>query len=192
MLGRVRQSTVLVLDDLLEHRELTRIVNKAESLEFEPQDLGGMALVPRLRAEISNPAISRVLWTALQPRLPPLDVMLTAGRTRSSEEAHWTLDGCNTTTRFYRYRRGAQFAAHVDEAWWPSPTRRSLLTVLLYLPSGGCVGGETVIDGEVVQAIDGRAVVFDHSLPHEGKPVERGEKLVLRSDVVATRTASEI
>ena len=60
-----------------------------------------------------------------------------------------------------------------------------MLTVLVYLPAGGCDGGETVIDGETVPVADGRVVVFDHGLLHEGKPVERGEKLVLRNDIVA-------
>lgn len=60
-----------------------------------------------------------------------------------------------------------------------------MLTLLLYLPAGGCEGGETVIDGETVAVVEGRIVVFDHGLLHEGKPVERGQKLVLRNDIVA-------
>lgn len=51
------------------------------------------------------------------------------------------------------------------------------------------MGGETVIDGEVVPVVDGRIVLFEHSLLHEGRPVERGAKIVLRNDIVAKADA---
>ncbi len=60
-----------------------------------------------------------------------------------------------------------------------------MLTVLVYLPAGGCLGGATAIDGEVVPVKDWRTVVFDHRLLHEGTAVESGRKLVLRNDIVA-------
>jgi len=41
-----------------------------------------------------------------------------------------------------------------------------------------------VIDGEVVSAEPGRVVVFPHDLLHEGRPVESGQKLVLRNDII--------
>lgn len=88
----------------------------------------------------------------------------------------------------YRYGIGGDFAPHYDEAWKPGPFERSMLTVLVYLPAGGCLGGETVIDGEVVHVADWRVAIFDHRAQHEGKPVERGEKLVLRNDVIAAVT----
>ncbi|MGH1489853.1 MAG: 2OG-Fe(II) oxygenase [Acidimicrobiales bacterium] len=92
---------------------------------------------------------------------------------------------CNPRSRFYRYGLGGDFAPHQDEPWRPNESIISLLTVLVYLPAGGCQGGETVIDGEVVQVRDWRVAMFDHRLRHEGKPVEVGEKLVLRNDIVA-------
>jgi len=67
-----------------------------------------------------------------------------------------------------------------------------MLTLLLYLPVGGCEGGETVIDGETVAVVDGRIVLFEHGLRHEGKPVERGQKLVLRNDVVGRPKSSAL
>ncbi len=86
---------------------------------------------------------------------------------------------------------GGSFSSHEDEPWAPDESRRSLLTVLVYLPTEeACIGGETVIDGEVVPVEPGRIVVFDHGLLHEGKPVERGRKLVLRNDVVAGSPAA--
>jgi Plasmid pRiA4b ORF-3-like protein len=37
----------------------------------------------------------------------------------------------------------------------------------------------------VVPVVDGRIVLFEHSLLHEGRPVEQGTKFVLRNDIVA-------
>jgi 2OG-Fe(II) oxygenase superfamily len=84
------------------------------------------------------------------------------------------------------FELGASFPPHTDEPWRPDETTRSIATVLVYLPAGGCEGGETVIDGEVVPVVDSRIVLFEHSLQHEGRPVERGTKIVLRNDIVAT------
>jgi hypothetical protein len=100
--------------------------------------------------------------------------------------ARWEAVGCNPRMRVYSYGMGASFSEHEDEPWRPDALHRTMLTVLLYLPCGGCEGGETVIEGYVVPVVEGRAVVFDHGLLHEGKPVERGQKLTLRTDVVAT------
>ena len=48
-----------------------------------------------------------------------------------------------------------------------------------------------MIDGEVIQVRGWRVVIFDHRLRHEGKPVEAGEKLVLRNDIVAQVVSAE-
>lgn len=79
---------------------------------------------------------------------------------------------------------GASFSEHEDEPWWPDARTRSFLSVVVYLPSGGCEGGETVVNGEVIPALSGRVLVFDHGLSHEGRPVERGVKIVARTDIV--------
>jgi predicted 2-oxoglutarate/Fe(II)-dependent dioxygenase YbiX len=81
--------------------------------------------------------------------------------------------------------KGDRFAPHVDEAFRPAAMKRTFLTLLLYLPTGEpCLGGETVVDGEVVSVTPGRTVLFDHRLVHEGRPVEDGVKIVLRNDIV--------
>lgn len=97
----------------------------------------------------------------------------------------WRWSSLSPWLRWYRYELGAEFRPHTDEPWHPHPTRRSLLTLLVFLPCGGCIGGETVVGTEVVAAAEGRVVAFDHRLLHAGRPVEQGAKLVLRTDVVA-------
>jgi len=188
MTGFLRTGLV-VLDGLLAPDDVAGVNDIVAGLWFEDQDLGRGVLARRQRAETDNPKIPELLWQRLAPQLPPMGAFFDGGPGTPRLDppvSRWAGIGCNPRTRFYRYRLGAAFSEHEDEPWKPDPRTRSLLTVLVYLPcDDGCVGGETVIEGEVIAPIEGRAVVFDHGLLHEGRPVERGQKLVLRSDVVA-------
>lgn len=180
---------MMVLDGILGDDDLEWLSAVVASLNFEDQEIGRGVLASRQRALSGDPAIASLLWSRLEPVLPPVSTWLDSVTRRLDPPLEfWRAVGCNPRTRFYRYRVGASFSMHEDEPWRPNSHTRSLLTVLAYLPCGGCDGGETVIDGEVVQPIDGRVVVFDHALAHEGRPVERGSKIVLRSDVIARAT----
>lgn len=181
---------VVVIDALFQPEELGTLVELAAELAYEDQELGRGVLARRQRADTGDPTIPNLLWSRLGPMLPPVGAFFSGGpRTPRLDPpiAEWNAVGCNPRTRFYRYRLGAAFSEHEDEPWKPDPATRSVLTALVYLPCGGCTGGETIVDGEVIAPLDGRVVVFDHGLLHEGRPVERGEKLVLRSDVIARR-----
>ena len=60
------------------------------------------------------------------------------------------------------------------------------------LVGGDCVGGETAFDhGPAVPAEAGRVTVFPHDLPHAGRAVRSGTKVVLRTDVVFMIGGSE-
>ncbi len=178
---------MLVLDAVFEDEDKLLINDSVRKAVFEAQELG-----PRSagragqRAAITDEALADVLWKRLGPLVgsisswfpdPPIYL--------PSPVDDWVAVRCNPRSRFYRYGLGGDFAPHQDEPWRPNESIISLLTVLVYLPAGGCQGGETVIDGEVVQVRDWRVAMFDHRLRHEGKPVEVGEKLVLRNDIVA-------
>ena len=179
---------VVVVDNLLTQADLDILCSVVADVQFEEQQYGRRVLAQRERATSTDSIVPSLLWNRLEPVLPPIGEFLNGSPAAPRLDPpidQWRAFGCNPLTRFYRYAIGASFSEHEDEPWKPDPMTRSLLTVLAYLPAGGCVGGETVIDGEIVQAIDGRVVVFDHGLLHEGRPVERGHKLVLRSDVIA-------
>jgi len=184
---------LLVLDDVFGVDDLEALTGTIEALEFESQDYGRAVISRRERATSESPIIPDLLWRRIGPLLPPMGSFFDGGpgTPRLDPPVHeWEAVGCNPRSRAYRYGPGAAFSEHEDEPWRPEPGVRSLLTVLVYLPVGGCEGGETVVDGTVVPVVDGRVVVFDHGLLHEGRPVERGRKLVLRSDVVARPIAS--
>ncbi len=178
---------ILVLDDALSGDNLAVISEVARSAHFVSQDLNRGAFTARQRAAVESPQIAELLWDAVSPHLGrPAEWFGGPGMPRLDPPIdEWSFLGCNPRSRFYSYSMGGTFSEHEDEPWRPDSSRRSLLTLLAYLPTDGCVGGETVIDGDTVAVEPGRIVLFDHGLLHEGKPVERGTKLVLRNDVVA-------
>lgn len=188
-----RRVGILVIDDALAPSDLDQLMGSVRAVRFEPQDLGRGVFARRERAQLDDAEVGAMLWERIGPHLPPLAWWFVGSRTPRLEPAvdDWTAVGCNPRSRLYRYGMGASFSEHEDEPWKPDSTTRSMLTVLVYLPVGGCEGGETVIDGETVAVVDGRVVVFDHGLLHEGKPVERGQKLVLRNDVIARPAKSD-
>ena len=94
--------------------------------------------------------------------------------------------GINERFRFYRYRPGHYFKAHHDGHYQRPGTReRSVFTLMLYL-SAVEAGGATRFyehDLEVVPE-EGLACAFVHRQLHAGLRVDRGEKWVLRTDVM--------
>lgn len=182
-----RRRDILVIDGGFTDDQLAELVNTASSAHFESQDLERGAFTARRRAVVDEPWITELVWRVVSPHLGrPAEWFGSPGTPRLSPPVGaWHFDGCNPRSRLYAYTAGGAFSEHEDEPWRPSPRRRSLLTLLAYLPTDDCVGGETVIDGEVVAAQPGRIVLLDHGLLHEGKPVERGRKMVLRNDIVA-------
>ena len=96
--------------------------------------------------------------------------------------------GVSDYIRVYRYEPGQYFKPHLDHSWRKNKNERTLATVLIYL-NGGYEGGETVFPdyGRVIQPEAGLFLGFQHPLLHEGKEVTKGEKYVLRFDVLYKR-----
>ena len=94
--------------------------------------------------------------------------------------------GLNERFRFYRYDPGERFAPHTDGSFRRGNGEESLRTFMIYL-NEGFAGGETSFgerDPMTIVPKAGMALIFDHALLHEGAPVTRGRKYVLRSDVM--------
>jgi prolyl 4-hydroxylase len=101
------------------------------------------------------------------------------------------LDGCqviglNERFRYYRYRTGQKFALHRDGAFLRENGEKSRLTCILYL-NDDFTGGETAVEGRVVEPRQGMVLIFRHEFLHEGRPVLDGTKYVLRTDVMYDR-----
>lgn len=91
--------------------------------------------------------------------------------------------------RMYRYVPGQYFKPHKDGSFTDGP-HESEITALFYL--NDVDGGETIlmpygVQQEFahikIQPKAGDVLLFNHNVWHEGKPVNSGEKLVLRTDI---------
>jgi predicted 2-oxoglutarate/Fe(II)-dependent dioxygenase YbiX len=104
--------------------------------------------------------------------------------------------GFNERFRFYRYDVGQFFAQHIDGSFVRNPEERSELSFMIYL-NDGFEGGDTIFSKGRWDAFNerwestlrvrpkrGMALVFQHDQVHEGAPVEKGRKYVLRTDVM--------
>lgn len=102
----------------------------------------------------------------------------------------WKLQGLNERFRFYRYDVGQRFAPHTDGYFERSNGERSHFTFMVYL-NDGFEGGATTFHQSrpslLVTPERGKALVFYHRQLHEGMPVVRGRKYVLRTDVMYRR-----
>jgi hypothetical protein len=133
-----------------------------------------------------EPELAREVLERLAPHLPPEMV--------DASGARWRLAGLDERMRACRYLEGQWFGVHRDGVHWRNARERSFLSVLVYLDDG-FEGGHTrffadrsasEVTGVIVPAI-GKAAFFDHLLWHDGAPVERGIKHVLRTDVMYRR-----
>lgn len=119
--------------------------------------------------------------------------------TISSENGTWQVHGINERLRFCRYLPGQFFGRHLDGVHYRSKTIQSKLTFMVYLnDSDEFEGGRTLFyadkDSELpIQEYypkKGDLMIFDHNLWHEGEKVTKGEKYILRSDILYKRTDS--
>lgn len=145
-----------------------------------------------------NPALGADMFSALKPHLPEY----------TDDVGHtWRPVACNARFRFCRYSMGQSFTIHRDGPYIPTgvaadqPARRTWLTVQVYLNGqesfvGGrtrfyasAAGGDTT---QVFTAQTGMAIVFEHSLWHDGEAVPEGTKYVMRTDVLFERADTQM
>lgn len=96
-----------------------------------------------------------------------------------------TLVGANPRLRLYRYEPGQRHGVHWDSVVELEGGVRSLLTLVFYL-NDDFEGGATdfpELDRVIVPG-RGRALLFQHRILHEATAVTRGEKHVLRTDIL--------
>ncbi|KIW74644.1 hypothetical protein Z517_11414 [Fonsecaea pedrosoi CBS 271.37] len=150
------------------------------------------------RFQVEDPKFAKMLWdcTGMQYLVRSFEDQAVLGG---------TVLGLNPNIRVYRYRPGQFFDKHYDESnklqfGEQKLPAKTTWTLLIYLTT--CEGGETAFYPEPLKKGDrppepivvgletGMALLHKHGddcLLHEGKEVKKGEKWVLRSDVVVQR-----
>ncbi len=112
------------------------------------------------------------------------------------ETQNYQAVGLNPRFRFYKYESNQRFKKHIDgrvQLEKEGKEYESRITFMIYL-SDNFEGGQTTFDykneeNNLLQKIEirpktGTALCFVHEIKHEGKPVLKGTKYVLRSDIM--------
>lgn len=168
---------VTTIADTMTPDECAAIVAHAESLGLETASIAyrdgprtNLDARDNERVTFEDPALEALLFERLAPRLPRFDGAAALG--------------LSSRLRVYRYRPGQRFAMHRD-GLVELEGARSRLTVLVYLNDVER-GGETFFahSSELVAPRRGLALLFQHALLHEARPVLEGRKYVLRTDVL--------
>lgn len=109
----------------------------------------------------------------------------------------WSFCGLNETLRFCKYTSGQHFSPHSDSKFVRNVNEQSFLTCMIYLndvllENGGSTrfldrqinGTQQPTVLKSIQPEQGMAIVFPHSLYHDGQMLLSGSKYILRSDVM--------
>lgn len=123
------------------------------------------------RVVLDSKPVALFLWEKIKDLLTPLD--------------GWEAIGCNERLRFYRYEYGQQFKRHMDGPFRRSEDERSWVTAIIYLNDDFDGGATQFIDPfEMIYPVTGSLLLFKHRQLHQGDPVTKGRKYVLRTDVM--------
>jgi prolyl 4-hydroxylase len=177
---------VFVVHDFLSREDCAALIRRSEELSYEPGRVAD-AVVEEVRNNervlFDDPLLAADLFDRARPFLPAA----LEGR---------VLVGFNERWRFYRYGAGQAFKPHRDGAHNRFREReQSRLTFMIYL-NDHAAGGETRFFADIEEAFvlrapylsvtpkEGTALVFVHSIWHEGAEVTAGRKYVLRTDVM--------
>lgn len=176
---------VFVLREFLSADECAALIQRSEGLTYELGTVGGVVaeeIRNNERVLVDDKPLADTLFRRAAPWLPEV-----------VESRH--LVGFNERWRFYRYRPGQTFEPHRDGSYMSLETyEKSEVTFLIYL-NDDTVGGETRFFADMehvarrcpyltVKPAAGAALIFLHSIWHEGAVVQSGEKYVLRTDVM--------
>ncbi|KAI0034017.1 hypothetical protein K488DRAFT_46450 [Vararia minispora EC-137] len=162
-------------------------------LELTPPKKRGEADRVSYRISVSSTTFAGDLFRVLQPHLPDFPYPASKARPGTSARPAHSL---NSNIRMYKYTPSQHFGQHYDDAVKDTQAGTwSEWTLLIYLTGAedGIVGGETVFymnDKKTAVSAPltrGTALLHRHGhecLLHEGSPVAKGTKYVLRSDVM--------
>ena len=169
--------SIFTVEDFLTRQECLENIVLSEKIGYELAKVN-TASGSKVRTDIRNnnrafhksEELARKLWEKLAAFVP--------AQLGNSQPI-----GLNELFRFYRYQRGHQFKGHYDESYIRNEREASYFTFMVYL-NDNFQGGDTTFHGLCIRPRQGMALIFLHSLYHEGSEVTQGVKYVLRSDVM--------
>lgn len=171
-------SEIYTIDHFLSDTECDELIAKSEALGYEEAKVnmdGGQRMMKMIRDNervmYTDTIYAFQLWKKLKPYIRPI-----IGNSYAI--------GLNEMLRFYKYSPGQRFKMHRDGSYIRNETEFSYYTFMVYL-NDDYEGGQTKFEsGEFVSPKKGTALIFEHSLRHEGARLTQGQKYVLRSDIM--------
>ncbi len=184
-----------VLENFFSPVECDDIVRCAETMGFDQAKVtttgGHMLSMPNYRSN------ERVIWHTDPSWLEKINARLMPFLQRPSVAdliPGWKPYAINERMRIFKYSKGQQFKMHFDGGFAKNQFDRSHMTFIAYLGTpedGGHTGFYSNSETEIVTVppVKGSALIFFHqnhalSPLHSGKPVVRGTKYALRSDIM--------
>lgn len=196
-----RDAYAVVVDNLFTEAECKELIDLTEAKGYDEALLGASQQRNTQqrnswRCIVDDAALAERIFRQVQPYVP----------------AEWLgckAVGLNERLRFLKYNPGEYFKPHNDGIYVRKDgSQSSFITVHLYLcdvPEGH--GGETTFTTEKmsygrharqtsrsddknpvkrlsVRPVMGRALIFEHHLPHEGSKLTNGVKYTMRTDVM--------
>jgi len=157
-----------------------------------------------------NPELANILWKRIQVFLPFERIMDAWTPTDHEGHYNWRPVGVSPLLRFIRYKEGGQLVGHYDAAYRESDSRRTLMSLVIYLTTNACGATRFLRDPQIGKRMDemdfndwdragrddevillnkpsnGDAILFDHRLLHDGEPLGLNdpEKVIIRTDIV--------
>ena len=168
---------LFAVDNVLSQARCAELIAQSESIGYIPATLSGQRKQIK-NAHVRNndrvihddPELASELWMLVKDYLP-------------SQHFMWVPFGLNERFRFYRYDPGQRFVWHMDASFKRNEKESSKVTLLFYLNDVE-EGGATSFKGFRVEPKAGKALFFLHKYLHQGEPVAKGRKYVLRTDVM--------
>jgi hypothetical protein len=166
-----------VITDVLDPDQCKSIITRADKMGYDEapiNTLRGAEVFSEIRNNnrvmFDDYDLAGELFQRIGPFLPPIF-------------EGWTLCNLNERFRVYRYESGQYFKWHRDGSFMREVTEASKITFMIYL-NEEFTGGETNFLNFSITPKRGAALLFPHMLRHQGDPVEKGIKYVLRTDVM--------
>lgn len=173
---------VWTVDDALTPADCDGYIAKmlARKAEAEVAPIVGHDGLPEVDLETRNN--TRIMW---DDEAEANALLARVAHTVPKSLSHRTLVGANPRLRLYRYEPGQRHGVHWDTVVELPGGVSSLLTLVFYL-NDDFEGGATDFPEleRIIVPKRGRALLFQHRILHEATSVVRGEKHVLRTDVL--------
>ncbi|KAI6647682.1 hypothetical protein LOD99_8647 [Oopsacas minuta] len=146
--------------------------------------------------------LSHEMADAIFARIEPLLTRHDVIRIRPigfGNEGTWRPIRLNECIKIMKYTSGGHFTPHFDGPWVPREDESSVYTVLIYLNTN-YTGGETKFIDEKdrkhvyhkVKPCVGMGLIFNHDTFHEGTPVLKGVKYLLRTEMMFRRVDTQM